>query len=99
MEAKDELRNIYQAISYLEERKKEILKDIESSPDKYGCRYKVGDEIVTNEGDVFRIESVELLSCPSVEGRFFYFGIKAVNIKKPSDSRVFNNVLKEKSES
>lgn len=99
MEAKDELRNIYQAISYLEERQKEILKDIKSSPDKYGCRYKLGDEIVTNEGDSFRVESVELLSCPSVEGMFFYFCIKAVNIKNQSDSRVFNNALKEKSES
>lgn len=99
MEAKDELRNIYQAISYLEDRKKEILKDIESNHDKYGCRYKVGDEIVTNAGDVFRVESIEFLSCPSVEGRFFYFCIRAVNIKNPSDSRVFNNILKEKSES
>lgn len=99
MEAKDELRYIRQGLSYLQEREKEILKEIKSEPEKYGCRYKVGDEIVTNDGNSFRVESVELLSCPSVEGAFFYFCIKAVNIKNPSDSRVFNNVLKEKSES
>ena len=84
-----ELRQLSAAINYLSQKRKEILADLKAHPEKHGSPYKLVQEFKTQDGAVYKVEAINVLTYPSADGLCAYFQAQAVNQNKPYDRKEY----------
>ena len=94
MKISDELRQLSATINYLNEKKNELLFDLRTNPEKHGCPYKIGQEFKTQDGAVYKVEQINVLTYPSMDGLCAYYQAQAVNQNKPHDRKEYTVQIK-----
>ena len=94
MKISDELRQLSATINYLNEKQSELLLDLRTNPEKHGCPYKIGQEFKTQDGAVYKVEQINVLTYPSVDGLCAYYQAQAVNQNKPHDRKEYTVQIK-----
>lgn len=89
MTISDDLRQLSAAIDYLNRKRGELLDDLKDDPEKYGCPYKIGQEFKTQDGTVYKVEAINVLTYPSAEGLCTYYQEQAVNQNKLHDKKEY----------
>lgn len=89
MTISDELRQLSAAINYLSKKRKDILDDLEAHPEKHGCPYRIGQEFKTQDGAVYKVEAINVLTYQSADGICAYYQAQAVNQNKPHDRKEY----------
>jgi hypothetical protein len=89
MTISDDLRQLSAAINYLSKKRKDILDDLKAHPEKHGCPYRIGQEFKTQDGAVYKVEQINVLTYPSVDGLCAYYQAQAVNQNKPHDRKEY----------
>ena len=89
MTISDDLRQLSAAINYLSQKRKDILDDLKAHPEKHGCPYKIGQEFKTQDGAIYKVEAINVLTYPSAEGLCAYYQAQAVNTNKPHDRKEY----------
>lgn len=84
-----ELRQLSAAIQYLSRKQGELLDDLKENPEKHGCPYKIGQEFKTQDGRVYKVKAINVLTYPSAEGLCAYYQAQAVNQNKPHDRKEY----------
>lgn len=87
MTTSDELKQLSAAINYLNQKRKDILDDLKAHPEKHGCPYRIGQEFKTQDGSVYKVEQINVLTYPSADGLCAYYQAQAVNQNKPHDKK------------
>lgn len=85
----DDLHQQSAAIAYLSRKRKDILDDLKARPEKHGCPYHIGQEFKTQDGAVYKVEAINVLTYPSAEGLCAYYQAQAVNQNKPHDRKEY----------
>nr|DAY12563.1 MAG TPA: RapA N-terminal Tudor like domain [Caudoviricetes sp.] len=89
MTISQELRQLLAAINYLNKRRRYLLNELEENPEKYGCPYKIGQEFKMQDGAVYKVERINVLTYPSTDGLCVYYQAQAVNQNKPYDRKEY----------
>lgn len=89
MTISDDLRRLSVAINYLIQKRKDILDDLKAHPEKHGCPYRIGQEFKTQDGAVYKVEKINVLTYPSADGICAYYQARAVNQNKPHDRKEY----------
>ena len=84
-----ELRQLSAAIQYLNRKWGELLDDLKAQPEKHGCPYRIGQEFEAQDGTIYKVEEINVLTYPSAEGLCAYFQAQAVNQNKPHDRKEY----------
>ena len=89
MTISDDLRQLSAAIDYLNRKRDDLLDDLKDNPEKHGCPYKIVQEFKTQDGAVYKVEAINVLTYPSAEGLCAYYQAQAVNQNKPHDRKEY----------
>ena len=89
-----ELRQLSAAIDYLSRKRGELLDDLKAHPEKHGCPYRIGQEFKTQDGAVYKVEKINVLTYPSADGLCAYYQAQAVNQNKPHDRKEYTVQIK-----
>ena len=89
MNISDDLRQLSAAIDYLNRKRGELLDDLKENPEKHGFPYKIGQEFTTQDGSVYKVEQINVLTYPSADGLCAYYQAQAVNQNKPHDRKEY----------
>nr|DAS53256.1 MAG TPA: hypothetical protein [Caudoviricetes sp.] len=89
MTISDDLKQLSAAINYLSQKRKDILDDLKARPERHGCPYFIGQEFKTQDGAVYKVEAINVLTYPSADGLCAYFQAQAVNQNKPHDKKEY----------
>lgn len=89
MTISNELRQLSAAIDYLNKKRGELLDDLKARPERYGCPYFIGQEFKTQDGAVYKVEQINVLTYPSADGLCAYYQAQAVNTNKPHDRKEY----------
>lgn len=89
MTISDDLRQLSAAINYLSRKCKDILEDLKAHPEKHSCPYRIGQEFKTQDGAVYKVEAINVLTYPSADGLCAYYQAQAVNQNKPHDKKEY----------
>lgn len=89
MTISDDLKQLSAAINYLSQKKKDILDDLKAHPEKHGCPYRIGQEFKTQDGAVYKVEQINVLTCITPYGLRPYYQAQAVNQNKPHDRKEY----------
>ena len=85
----DELRQLSEMINYLNEKQSELLFDLRANPEKHGCPYRIGQEFKTQDGAVYKVEQINVITCITPYGLRPYYQAQAVNQNKPHDKKEY----------
>ena len=66
-----------------------LLDDLKDNPEKHGCPYKIGQEFKTQDGAIYKVEAINVLTYPSADGLCAYYQAQAVNQNKPHDRKEY----------
>lgn len=94
MTISDDLRQLSAAINYLSKKRKDILDDLEAHPEKHGCPYRIGQEFKTQDGAVYKVEQINVITCITPYGLRPYYQAQAVNQNKPHDRKEYTVQIK-----
>lgn len=94
MKISDDLKQLSAAIDYLSQKRKDILDDLKARPERHGCPYFIGQEFKTQDGAVYKVEKINVLTYPSVDGLCAYYQAQAVNQNKPHDHKEYTVQIK-----
>lgn len=94
MTISNELRQLSAAIKYLNRKRDDLLDDLKENPEKHGCPYKIGQEFKTQDGAVYKVEAINVLTYPSADGLCAYYQAQAVNQNKPHDQKEYTVQIK-----
>lgn len=94
MTISNELRQLSALIRYLNMRRKDLLDDLKENPEKHGCPYKIEQEFKNQDGVVFKVEKISVLTYPSADGLCAYYAVQAVNTNKPHDRKEYITQIK-----
>ena len=94
MTISDDLKQLSAAINYLSRKRKDILDDLKAHPEKHGCPYHIGQEFKTQDGAVYKVTQINVLTYPSAEGLCAYYQAQAVNQNKPRDRKEYTVQIK-----
>ena len=89
MKISDELRQLSAMTDYLNEKKSELLFDLRVNPEKHGCPYRIGPEFKTQDGAVYKVEQINVITCITPYGLRPYYQAQAVNQNKPHDRKEY----------
>lgn len=89
MTISNDLRQLTAAIDYLSRKRDELLDDLKAHPEKHGCPYRIGQEFKTQDGAVYKVEAINVLTYPSADGLCAYYQAQAVNQNKPHDRKEY----------
>lgn len=89
MRISDDLRQLSAAINYLSQKRKDILDDLKAHPEKHGCPYRIGQEFKTQDGAVYKVEQINVITCITPYGLRPYYQAQAVNQNKPHDKKEY----------
>lgn len=89
-----ELRQITATIDYLSRKRGELLDDLKARPERHGCPYFIGQEFKTQDGAVYKVEQINVLTYPSADGICAYYQAQAVNQNKPHDRKEYTIQIK-----
>lgn len=89
-----ELRQITATIDYLSRKRGELLDDLKARPERHGCPYFIGQEFKTQDGAVYKVEAINVLTYPSTDGLCAYYQAQAVNQNKPHDRKEYTVQIK-----
>lgn len=89
MTISDDLRQLSAAINYLSQKRKDILDDLKAHPERHGCPYFIGQEFKTQDGAVYKVEQINVITCITPYGLRPYFQAQAVNQNKPHDKKEY----------
>lgn len=84
-----ELRQITATIDYLSRKRGELLDDLKARPERHGCPYFIGQEFKTQDGAVYKVEQINVITCITPYGLRPYFQAQAVNQNKPHDKKEY----------
>lgn len=89
MTISNDLRQLSAAIQYLNRKRDDLLDDLKAHPEKHGCPYRIGQEFKTQDGAVYKVEKINVLTCITPYGLRPYFQAQAVNQNKPHDKKEY----------
>lgn len=89
MTISNDLRQLSAAIQYLNRKRDDLLDDLKENPEKHGCPYRIGQEFKTQDGAVYKVEAINVLTYPSADGLCAYYQAQAVNQNKPHDRKEY----------